>query len=190
MKPAVSVIVPVYNTEKYLEECIQSVLNQSFTDFELLLIDDGSTDQSGLICDKYAKKDNRIRVFHKINGGVSSARNLGLDNAKGEWITFVDSDDCLKPDYLMNLYACVNAKVDLIIAYAENVMPTGEILTKEHNNGWVSDVNEVQKLADEECLKYKTGDKAVLLQTKSFDCKIFVPSRANFKCETNNKISE
>ena len=91
--PKISVIVPVYNTEKYLHRCIDSILAQTFTDFELLLIDDGSKDNSGKICDEYAAKDNRIRVFHKENGGVSSARNLGLDQAQGEWITFVDSDD-------------------------------------------------------------------------------------------------
>ena len=94
--PLISVIVPVYNTEKYLHRCIDSILAQTFTDFELLLIDDGSTDSSGEICDDYAAKDSRVRVFHKENGGVSSARNLGLDNAQGEWITFVDSDDSIK----------------------------------------------------------------------------------------------
>ena len=90
----VSIIVPVYNTEKFLHRCIDSILAQTYTDFELLLIDDGSKDSSGAICDEYAVKDARVRVFHKENGGVSSARNLGLDNAKGEWITFVDSDGC------------------------------------------------------------------------------------------------
>ena len=94
MRPIISIIVPVYNTEKYLDQCIQSVLAQTYTNWELLLIDDGSTDSSGAICDKYAAEDNRIRVFHKENGGVSSARNLGLDNAQGEWISFVDADDC------------------------------------------------------------------------------------------------
>ena len=91
--PNISVIVPVYNTEQYLPRCIDSILAQTFTDFELLLIDDGSKDNSGKICDEYAAKDSRVRVFHKENGGVSSARNLGLDQAQGEWITFVDSDD-------------------------------------------------------------------------------------------------
>lgn len=85
--PKISVIVPVYNTEKYLHRCVDSILAQTFTDFELLLIDDGSTDSSGAICDEYAQKDSRVRVFHKENGGASSARNLGLDNATGEWIT-------------------------------------------------------------------------------------------------------
>lgn len=93
MNPLISIIVPVYNTEKYLDQCIQSVLAQTYTHWELLLIDDGSTDSSGVICDKYAEQDSRIKAFHKANGGASSARNLGLDNATGEWITFVDSDD-------------------------------------------------------------------------------------------------
>ena len=100
----ISVIVPVYNTEKYLHRCIDSILAQTFTDFELLLIDDGSKDNSGAICDEYAAKDSRVRVFHKENGGVSSARNMGLDNAQGEWITFVDSDDVLYESALSVLY--------------------------------------------------------------------------------------
>ena len=91
--PKISVIVPVYNTEKYLHRCVDSILAQAFTDFELLLIDDGSTDSSGAICDEYAQADPRVRVFHIENGGASTARNLGLDNALGDWITFVDSDD-------------------------------------------------------------------------------------------------
>ena len=96
----ISVIVPVYNAEKYLNRCIDSVLAQTYTNFELLLINDGSKDRSGEICDEYAKKDNRIRVFHKGNAGVSKARNLGLDNAKGEWVTFIDSDDWVREDFL------------------------------------------------------------------------------------------
>ena len=99
MNPKISVIVPAYNTEKYLRRCIDSILAQTFTDFELLLIDDGSTDQSGEICDEYADKDVRIKVFHKANGGVSSARNVGLDNALGEYICFCDADDWVDNDY-------------------------------------------------------------------------------------------
>ncbi len=98
--PKVSVIVPVYNVEKYLPRCIESIQEQTLTDWELLLIDDGSTDNSGIICDGFAKEDSRIRVFHKPNGGVSSARNVGLDNARGEWLAFVDSDDEVDSDYL------------------------------------------------------------------------------------------
>ncbi|MBP3302616.1 MAG: glycosyltransferase [Opitutales bacterium] len=102
--PKVSVIVPVYKVEKYLPECIESVLAQTFTDFELILVDDGSPDNSGKICDDYATRDSRIRVFHKENGGVSSARNLGLDNARGEWIGFVDPDDWIEPDMYEQMY--------------------------------------------------------------------------------------
>ncbi|MBR4996070.1 MAG: glycosyltransferase [Alistipes sp.] len=86
----ISVIVPVYNTEKYLPRCVDSILAQTYTDFELLLIDDGSNDSSSAICDEYAQKDPRIKVFHKENGGVSFARNLGLDNAAGEYIILID----------------------------------------------------------------------------------------------------
>ena len=103
--PNISVIVPVYNTEEYLSQCIDSILAQTFVDFELLLIDDGSTDSSGMICDKYADKDTRVIVYHKQNEGVSAARNLGIDNSKGEWITFVDSDDILYPEALSVLHA-------------------------------------------------------------------------------------
>ena len=102
-KPKVSIIVPVYKTEKYLRECVDSLLAQAFADYEILLIDDGSPDCSGEICDEYAAKDTRVRVFHKENGGVSSARNVGLDHARGEWIAFVDSDDWVEKDFLSPL---------------------------------------------------------------------------------------
>ena len=99
-KIEVSVIVPVYNASKYLEACIESILNQNNKSFELLLIDDGSTDSSGEICDCFAIKDDRIKVIHKSNGGVSSARNIGLEMAKGKWLAFVDSDDTVDKEYL------------------------------------------------------------------------------------------
>lgn len=108
----ISVIVPVYKVEKYLHRCVDSILAQSYTDFELLLINDGSPDSCGAICDEYAEKDSRVRVFHKENGGVSSARNLGLDNARGEWVTFVDADDYIEEGFL-NI-PC-SAKEDLLI---------------------------------------------------------------------------
>ena len=92
-KPLISVIVPVYKVERYLPRCIESILRQTYTNFELILVDDGTPDRSGIICDRYAEKDSRIKVIHKENGGVSSARNVGIDAARGEWITFVDSDD-------------------------------------------------------------------------------------------------
>ncbi len=100
----ISVIVPVYKAERYLGECVDSILNQTYESFELILVDDGSPDNSGKICDEYAKKDERVKVIHKENGGVSSARNTGIDNAKGEYITFVDSDDVVDRQYLELMY--------------------------------------------------------------------------------------
>lgn len=114
--PKVSVIVPVYNVEKYLSDCIDSIMSQTFTDFELLLVDDGSTDSSGQICNKYAKIDARIKVFHKSNGGVSSARNFGLDKAEGEWICFCDSDDIIKSEYLSSMVNNIVTKNSLILS--------------------------------------------------------------------------
>ncbi len=103
MNDLISVIVPVYNVQKYLPRCIESILNQSYKDIELILVDDGSPDNSGDICDYYAKKDSRVVVIHKENGGASSARNAGLDVAKGKFINFVDSDDYIPNDSLENL---------------------------------------------------------------------------------------
>lgn len=110
----ISVIVPVYNTEKYLEKCIQSIVSQTFTDFELILVDDGSTDRSGEMCDTYAYTDKRISVIHKQNGGPSEARNQASIKAKGELITFIDSDDFVTPDYLQTLYdVLIQTKADI-----------------------------------------------------------------------------
>lgn len=110
----ISVIVPVYNAEKHLSRCIDSILNQTFSNFELLLIDDGSKDSSGTICEKYAKQDYRVIVFHQSNAGVSATRNCGLNRAIGDWIIFVDADDYLYSDALDNLFR--NSTADLIVA--------------------------------------------------------------------------
>ena len=124
----ISIVVPVYNTEQYLPRCIDSILSQGFTDFELLLIDDGSTDGSGVICDAYADKDNRVRVFHKENGGVSSARNLGIDNARGEWLFFVDSDDALCSEGLQVLVDGISEDVDVVMGGYERYDEKGHLL--------------------------------------------------------------
>lgn len=100
----ITVVVPVYNVSKYLKTCIESILGQTYRKLDIILIDDGSTDDSGIICDEYKKTDTRIRVFHKKNGGLSSARNVGIENAKGTFITFVDSDDYIEPTYIEYLY--------------------------------------------------------------------------------------
>ena len=113
-QPLISVIVPVYNVEEYLPRCLDSIINQTYTNLEILLIDDGATDNSGKICDEYAQKDNRIRVFHKENGGVSSARNLGLDIMRGEYVAFVDSDDAILTDYIQVLFdLCIETNAEI-----------------------------------------------------------------------------
>lgn len=126
--PCVSVIVPVYNVKPLLPRCIDSLLNQKFVDFELLLIDDGSTDGSGDVCDEYEKKDSRIKVIHKLNEGVSKARNRGIDEATGEWITFVDSDDYVTSDNLSDLYACTSSEVGLVVQSLKHMRESGEAL--------------------------------------------------------------
>ncbi len=126
--PAISIIIPVYNVEPYLARCLNSVLSQSFTDFEILLIDDGSTDASGKICDEYASRDERIRVFHKENGGVSSARNVGLKEAKGEWIYFVDADDEVLPDGLQALVDGIRDDVDVVMGGLEKCDENGDVI--------------------------------------------------------------
>lgn len=111
----ISIIVPVYNVEKYLDRCIKSILNQTFNNFEIILVDDGSPDNCGRICDEYEKKDKRIKVVHKENGGLSDARNAGLDIAKGKYIGFVDSDDIIHPRMYEILFECINkSKSDII----------------------------------------------------------------------------
>lgn len=130
--PVISVIIPVYNAEQYLVNCLDSLLSQTLKDFEVLLINDGSSDKSGKICDKYAEYDKRIKVFHKENGGVSSARNIGLKNAVGKWVTFLDSDDELTLDALEYLINIVNIQsdLDLVLAGYDTInCKTGVILS-------------------------------------------------------------
>lgn len=112
----ISVIVPVYNVEKYLEQCVNSIINQSYKDIEIILVNDGSTDNSGNICNELAQKDNRIIVIHKENGGLGLARNSGLDVAKGEYVTFVDSDDYIETNSIEDMYnMVVEEKIDTCI---------------------------------------------------------------------------
>ena len=113
--PVISVIVPVYKVEAYLPRCVDSILNQSFSDFELILVDDGSPDNCGAICDAYAAKDSRIRVIHQKNAKLSAARNAGIDIAEGEWIALIDSDDWIHKDYLKLLLSGAEEDTDLVI---------------------------------------------------------------------------
>lgn len=128
MNTKVSIIVPVYNVEQYLRECVDSVLAQTFTDFELLLINDGSTDNSGAICDEYALTDLRVRVCHKKNGGLSSARNAGIELAQGEYVIFLDSDDYwYGANSLQSLYALAeDMRVDVVRGEYISINESGE----------------------------------------------------------------
>ncbi len=114
MRPLVSIIVPVYNVKTYLEECINSLLGQTYNNIEIILVDDGSSDGSGAICDKYSIQDNRVKVHHIQNQGVSHARNLGIDKSEGEWLTFVDADDTLD-------LAAIQISVDYIVQHIESI---------------------------------------------------------------------
>lgn len=125
----VSIIIPVYNKKRYLSVLLGQIMAQTFPDFECLLIDDGSTDGSGLICDEFAKKDSRFRVIHIPNGGVSHARNVGLDAVRGEYITFIDSDDGIRSGYLENLIHCMERSgADLVISGLEKVTADGALV--------------------------------------------------------------
>jgi glycosyltransferase involved in cell wall biosynthesis len=119
-KDLISVIVPVYKVEKYLEKCIESIIKQTYTNLQIILVDDGSPDNCGKICDEYAKKDSRIEVIHKINGGLSDARNVGINRANGRYIGFVDSDDYIKEDMyekLINLIKEYDADISICNLY-------------------------------------------------------------------------
>ncbi len=118
--PQISVIVPVYKVEQYLRRCVESILFQSYADFELILVDDGSPDSCGSICDEYAQRDSRIQVIHQKNGGLSAARNAGIDwafaNSNSQWLTFIDSDDWIHPDYLHTLlYAATSTNLPVSV---------------------------------------------------------------------------
>lgn len=130
----ISVIIPVYKVEPYLDRCVESVLQQSYRKLEVLLVDDGSPDNCGMVCDQWAEKDSRIRVIHKENGGLSDARNAGLDESNGEYIVFVDSDDYIAADMLQKLYdALIAGNADLSICNFLQVDDSGVLLDEEEN---------------------------------------------------------
>ena len=129
--PLISVIVPVYNTEKYIARCIDSILAQSYQDFELVLVDDGSPDHAGAICDEYAEENKKVRVLHLQNGGASNARLNGFKASRGEWITFVDSDDTLPKDTLMHYSKHFDDDTDIIIGWLNDFRYKEKSLTVE-----------------------------------------------------------
>lgn len=158
--PEISLIIPIYKVEKYLPRCLDSVLAQTYTDFEAILVDDGSTDGSGRICDEYAAKDHRFKVTHKPNSGVSAARNTGLEAAEGNYIVFMDSDDELEADYLKNLMV---DDFDWVITGIKN-LDADETIQHEFVYG------------DEKYRHFNSSDLALMMKRKCFSgpcCKRF-----------------
>lgn len=156
--PTICVIVPVYKVEPYLRQCVDSILNQTFQDFEVVLVNDGSPDNCPAICDAYAEKDSRIRVMHKENGGISSARNAALDwvyaNSDSNWITFVDSDDCLSPVCLERLYeAAVENGADISITYGEPFADDSQLANTPQNVVSIKLMN-----GKESCISFYRGE--------------------------------
>ncbi len=131
MNELISVVLPVYKVEKYLSRCIDSVIGQSYENLEIILVDDGSPDKCGEICDNYAKIDNRIKVIHKANGGLSDARNAGIREAKGEFITFIDSDDYVEKNYVESLYSAIcKDNSDISVGAHRAVYENGTVIAK------------------------------------------------------------
>lgn len=142
--PKISVIVPVYNVAPYLKKCVDSIINQTFTDIEIILVDDGSTDESGTICDQYAQKDSRVKVIHKPNGGLSDARNSGLEVCSGEYIGFVDSDDWISPDmYETLIHFAVKEDLDVAMCGVLDIWPDRIEGTPPFKSVILTDVNDI-----------------------------------------------
>lgn len=148
----ISVIIPVYKVEKYLDKCVQSVVDQTYRNLEIILVDDGSPDRCGEMCDAWAQKDSRIKVIHKTNGGISDARNAGLDISTGEYIAFVDSDDYIHPNMLKNLFNLTQVyQADMVMCGYEVVSESGELISPvlpTLANECILDKNEAFRLTD------------------------------------------
>lgn len=142
----VSIVVPIYNVEKYLEQCIESIVNQTLEDIEIILVDDGSPDNCPQICDNYAKKDNRIKVVHKKNGGLSSARNAGIEVATGNYIGFVDSDDYIELDMYEKMYnIAIENNVDFVMSDYYRVSDEGKVIATLDMDEGIYDKNKIKK---------------------------------------------
>lgn len=138
MNATISVIVPVYNVEKYLNRCVDSILMQTYRNMEIILVDDGATDSSGVICDEYAQKDSRIRVIHKENGGLSDARNAGIEAAKGQYFCFIDSDDYIDPEMLEVLYHLItDNEADISVCGIRDCFDSGKCFQSSENKQFV-----------------------------------------------------
>lgn len=178
MTPKISIIIPVYNAGSKLSNCVQSIINQDFTNFELLLINDGSTDESGIICDAFAKDDHRIRVFHQNNAGVSAARNKGIENAIGEWMTFIDADDYITENYFKVLN--IQSKSDWIHLNSKRDV--------YGNKGWVLNFENRDYVLSDFTEKYSLYPHFAEAWGKFFKKSII--QQNNLKFDTNLKFGE
>ena len=178
----ISIIVPIYNMEKYLENCIETILKQEYTNFELILVNDGSTDNSGSICDKYSSNDERIKVIHKKNGGVSSSRNVGIEEATGEYLGFIDPDDYLHPKMYLKLVENIEKfNADLSICGNYDVYENGKI-------SHVTSDGDIEVIDSNECIRNILNEKKYLgtCWNKLYKKELF----DNVKFNVNRRISE
>ena len=176
MKPLISIIVPVYNVEAYLAKCVDSILAQTYTNLEIILVNDGSSDGCGRICDEYAKQDKRIKVIHKQNGGLSDARNVSIDVATGEFITFIDSDDYVTDDYIMTLYSLIEkyeCKVSIALynTFVEGSKP--KVVNRVYREDCQTNIKAIEEMFYQE--KYDTASWAKLYHSSLFATGIRYP---------------
>lgn len=186
MNPKISIIVPVYNVEQYLSKCIDSILNQTFKDFELILINDGSTDKSGDICDFYKQKDKRIKVIHKNNEGVAKTRNVGIANANAEYIGFIDSDDWIENDMYEILYKlCIDNNLDIINCSSKIHYPNRTIVNGGHDFRIYDNKEGMKKLLEgeiyDECLWTKLIKKELIAELRFKENMIYEDTEFSYK---------
>lgn len=180
-EPLISVIVPVYNVEKYIAACVDSILAQTYTNLEILLVDDGSTDSSGALCDEYARRDVRVRVIHQENGGLSDARNTGMQSAQGTYFAFVDSDDFIAGDYIAYLYGMIEKHhAQIAVCGYQKVYPGDEnscygTQTDKHNS-----VNSEKVYHTEEGLHQLLYQRGMITSAwgRLFDASLFIQADA------------
>ena len=147
MQPLVTVIIPVYNVEKYIKKCVASVQNQSYDKMEIILVDDGSVDRSGNICDNLANEDHRIRVIHQANHGLAVARNVGIEKATGEWLYFIDSDDWVSTEFLSNMMKVAqDTDAEIICCNSIDVREDGSIISENKGTGKIRVFNKYEAI--------------------------------------------
>ena len=176
MKPLISIIVPVYNVETYLAKCVDSILAQTYTNLEIFLVNDGSSDCCGKLCDEYAKEDKRIKVIHKKNGGLSDARNVAIDVTTGEFITFIDSDDYVTDDYIMTLYSLIEkyeCKVSIALynTFVEGSKP--KVVNRVYREDCQTNIKAIEEMFYQE--KYDTASWAKIYHSSLFATGIRYP---------------